>query len=255
VTAAWAVTKVQLRILRSDPWFLLIMFLMPLAIMPLFLKTMGLSLNSSGYANATGAEQVVPGQAVVFGFFVAGSMGFSVFREHGWHTWNRLRASAAGPKSLLLGFAAPWILIHIVYQALLIVAGSLFTGFDLKVLYLVDLLVLGAYSVAVIMFVLFAVSVLSSVHQVSAVVNLGAMVLGGLGGALVPLDQLPGWAQAIAPFTPTYWAMQGHNAVFLEGEGLSGVIKPVAIMLGIGVAFAFLGINRFRSDDVKNFFA
>ncbi len=255
MTAAWAVTKVQFRILKSDPWFLVIMFLMPLAIMPLFLKTMGLALNSSGYAEANGAEQVVPGQAVVFGFFVAGSMGFSVFREHGWHTWNRLRASAAGPKALLLGFAAPWILIHIGYQALLIVVGSLFTDLNLGVGDAVDLLVLAGYSFAVIMIVMFAVSTLSSVHQVSAVVNLGAMVLGGLGGALVPLDQLPSWAQSVAPFTPTYWAMEGHNAIFLDEAGFSGVMRPVLTLLAIGVVFGALAINRFRSDDVKNFFA
>ena len=36
-----AVTKLQLRILRRDPWFLVVMFGMPLAIMPLTATTRG----------------------------------------------------------------------------------------------------------------------------------------------------------------------------------------------------------------------
>ena len=83
MSAAVAVTKVQLRILRNDPWFLVIMFGMPLVVMPLLKDTIGLSLVSSGFEGATGAELVVPGQAVLFGFFVGGSAGFCVFREHG----------------------------------------------------------------------------------------------------------------------------------------------------------------------------
>ena len=95
MNAVVAVMKQQLRIIRRDPWFLFIMFFMPLVVMPLFKRTMGLSLQASGYDAASGAEQVVPGQVVMFGFFVGGSAGFCLFREHGWQTWDRLRASAA----------------------------------------------------------------------------------------------------------------------------------------------------------------
>ena len=63
--AAVAVTKVQLRILRNDPWFLVIMFGMPLVVMPLLKDTIGLSLVSSGFEGATGAELVVPGQTEI----------------------------------------------------------------------------------------------------------------------------------------------------------------------------------------------
>ena len=45
-------------------------------------------------------------------------------------------------------------------------------------------------------------SLCRSVLQLNAATNIGAMVLGGIGGAVTPIDTLPGWAQAIAPFTP-----------------------------------------------------
>jgi hypothetical protein len=119
-----AIIKHQLRIIRRDPWFLLIMFLMPLVVMPLFKRTMGLSLQASGFEGATGAEQVVPGQAVMFGFFVGGSAGFCLFREHGWRTWDRLRASSVSPGSLLLGFMIPWVVMLALFQCALLAVGG-----------------------------------------------------------------------------------------------------------------------------------
>ena len=93
--AALAVTRVQLKIIANDPWFLLIMFGMPLVVMPLFRQVFRGPLVDAGFADASGAELVVPGQMVLFGFFVGGSVGFSVYREHGWKTWDRLRSSAS----------------------------------------------------------------------------------------------------------------------------------------------------------------
>ena len=64
MTAIWAVVKQQLRIIRRDPWFLCIMFAMPLVVMPLFKSTMGLSLQASGYAGASGAADPDPAPAL-----------------------------------------------------------------------------------------------------------------------------------------------------------------------------------------------
>lgn len=256
MTAAWAITKLQLRILRNDPWFLVIMFGMPLVVMPLFQRTMGLSLVDSGFSSATGAEQVVPGQVVLFGFFVGGSVGFSLFREHGWRTWDRLRASAASSKSLLAGFALPWIVIHIGYQLALFAAGGLALGLTFNGGSPIALLmmVLG-YATCVISLILLVASSFRTVNQVSAFQNVGAMAFGGLGGALVPLEQLPGWAQTIAPITPSYWAMRGHRSIFLESGGVSDVLLPFAVLIGASLAIAVVAARRFRADETKEFFA
>ncbi|MCP3939479.1 MAG: ABC transporter permease [Actinomycetia bacterium] len=254
--ATLAMTKVQLRILRNDPWFLVIMFGMPLVVMPLFKQTMGLSLVASGFEGASGAEQVVPGQVVLFGFFVGGSAGFSIFREHGWKTWDRLRASSASPVSLLAGIAIPWIMIHVAYQAVLFLAGGLALGLRFNGgSPVAALLTMFGYSVVVISLIMLAASSFRTVHQLSAVQNVGAMAFGGLGGALVPHDQLPGWAQAVAPFTPAYWAMDGFRSVFLEAGGIDDVLVPLAVMLGAGAVLSALAARRFRADETKEFFA
>lgn len=256
MSAALAVTKLQLRIVKNDPWFLVIMFGMPLVVMPLFKRTMGLSLIDSGFGDASGAEQVVPGQVILFGFFVAGSVGFSLYREHGWKTWDRLRASAASSRSLLAGFAIPWIIIHVLWQVALFVAGGIALGLRFNGgSPVAALLVIVGYSCCVITLLLLVAATLRTVNQMSAAQNVGAMLLGGLGGALVPLEQLPGFAQAIAPATPAYWAMEGHRSVFLEGGGLGDVVVPVAVLLGSSIVIGLLAANRFRADETKEFFA
>ena len=82
MNVALAVTRHQLRILKSDPALLVIMFLMPLAIVPLMREALGVNLAAVGFEDADGSELVVAGQMVLFGFFVAGSATFSLFREH-----------------------------------------------------------------------------------------------------------------------------------------------------------------------------
>ncbi|MFT7646308.1 MAG: ABC-2 type transport system permease protein [Candidatus Poriferisodalaceae bacterium] len=157
MNVALAVTRHQLRILKSDPAFLVIMFLMPLAIMPLMREALGVNLAAVGFEDADGSELVVPGQMVLFGFFVAGSATFSLFREHGWRTWDRIRASAASPASLLAGFALPWILIHLMYQVVVLAVGSLLFGLRLNSGSIVALgLMLFAFSFCAVSIVLVA---------------------------------------------------------------------------------------------------
>jgi ABC-2 type transport system permease protein len=256
MNAVIAIVKQQLRIIRRDPWFLMIMFLMPLVVMPLFKTTMGLSLQASGYSGASGAEQVVPGQVVMFGFFVGGSAGFCLFREHGWRTWDRLRASSASSSSLLLGFMIPWVVILTLFQCVLLTAGGVALGLRLNGgSPLAELAVILGYSFCVVSLIMLVSSTLRTVNQVNAFQNVGAMAFAGLGGALVPVAQLPGWAQAIGPITPAYWAMKGHRSVFLEAGSLADVALPVSVLMIAAAVLMGLATFRFRVDETKQFFA
>ena len=183
MNATLAVTRLQFRIIGRDPWFLVIMFGMPLAIMPLMRETMGLSHQASGFTGADGAELAVPGLLVLFGFYVAGRTEFSLFREHGWKTWDRLRASPATPRQLLAGFAIPWMVIHVLFQVALLSAGALFFGLRLEGSPIALLLVVAAFSFCVISLVLMLAATFRTVNKVHGLDKLGAIVLGGIGGS------------------------------------------------------------------------
>lgn len=102
-TRMWALAQHDLRILRRDPAFLVIFTIVPLAFMAFnkdsFAAALSVEFAGRGF---NGSEQIVPGAAVLFSGFLVGNLGFSVFREHGWGTWDRLRASQLSTPELLV---------------------------------------------------------------------------------------------------------------------------------------------------------
>ena len=137
----------------------------------------------------------------------------------------------------------------------LIVGGLLF-GLDIEARSIPALgMVLLGFSLCAVSLMLLFATTLRTVNQVQAIQNVGAIAFAGIGGALVPHEQLPGWAQAIAPITPQYWAMQGFRKVFLQSGGVGDVAKAFWVLLGIAVIAGILGVKRFPADETKEFFA
>ena len=58
-----------------------------------------------------------------------------------------------------------------------------------------------------------------------------------LGGALIPAAELPGWARAIAPGSPGYWAMAALRSA-LRGQTGSTVRDAAVLVAVAGVAGA-----------------
>ena len=100
---SWAVARNDLRILRSDPVFFIVFTAMPLVLMAFVKPSFRFALIAAGQKGANGAEQAVPGIAVMFSLFLVGNVGFTFFREHGWGTWDRLRCSSCTSIDLIVG--------------------------------------------------------------------------------------------------------------------------------------------------------
>jgi ABC-2 type transport system permease protein len=246
-----AMSRHDLRILVNDPMPLILLTIMPLASMAFFKTSMGAALAQSGYFHANGSEQVVPGFAVLSGFFIPSFIGLAFFKEHGWYTWQRLQTTRLHRWEIVVGKLAPWALIGLIHQTLVFAIGYALFGFssrgpEIGLVVLVVLLVMFLLA-----FGLFLVTVAHTIQQVSAYGTLGSVLLAGLGGALTPVRDLPRWAQHIAPATPTYWAMRGFRSVILDGRGLSGVLLPGAILIAASLVCVGFAARRFRFDDTK----
>src|SRR5436309_7525582 len=128
------------------------------------------------------------------------------------------------PIELMVGKITPVFVMLAVQQALLFAAGALLFGLEVRgsvaALVAVDL----AWVLWLMAFILFVVVYCRTFQQVLAVANLGAILFASLGGALSPLDTLPGWASTIAPATPAYWVMHATNQLLLDGRGFDAVI-------------------------------
>ena len=248
-----AILSNELRVLRSNRALPVMLLGMPIIIIAMLRSTMGAALADVGINGRSGAEQVVPGQALLFGFFMVSFLANSFFREHGWATWDRLRTSRASRGDIFVGKTMPWVTTSAVQILALLSLG--FVLFDLPVPSISGIVAIvltalvwaafvGGFSLAV-------AARLSSMPAVSAVSNLGAMFFSAVGGALVPSGQLPGWASALGPFTPTYWAMRSFNAIFIDDGTLADAMPAVAVLAGFAVVCAAYAWFRFDFDRPK----
>jgi ABC-2 type transport system permease protein len=212
------------------------------------------ALVAAGYPHANGAEHVVPGQAVMSAFFLVSLVTIAFFAEHGWGTWDRLRASSARSWEIVVGKSAPRVAIGIAQVALLLVVGVTVFGLHVRgpALALAPLVV--ALSMALVLLGVCVTALCRTAQQASAFAYLGMVLFGAIGGAFVPSSVLPGWAQTIAPVTPTYWAMRGMRSVVLDGRGFGATLLPTLVLGGMAVVFGVIALRRLRFDESKTGF-
>lgn len=252
--ASWAIMRHEFRVMLTDPSTVVFVVLMPLIMVAIMKELFASALRDQGYASANGSEFGVPAMAVAFSAFGVGYAGFSFFRDHGWGTWDRLRATPAGSVDILVGKVVPNVSVTVTQLLLLFVLGGPLFGLDVTGSWSALLLLVLALALSLSAFGLLVTSVCSTMNQLNAVGGVGGMALALLGGAWVPIETMPGWAQVVAPGVPTYWAMEGFRDVILDGGGLGAVAVPTLVLLGFGVGFTLLTAWKFRFDDAKVYF-
>jgi ABC-2 type transport system permease protein len=248
---SWALLRHELKALVDDPGSLVFLLVMPLIMMGLMKPLFGLSLQAEGYPGANGAEQAVPGMAAMFATFTGSFAGFTFFREHGWKTWDRLRASQATTLDIMVGKLAPTLIVSMVQLTSLFLLGVWL--FDLAIAGSVVALgmVALAFALSMVSFGMAVTALSRTSIQLNTFVNLFGIVFAGVGGALVPVAVLPEWVQGVARFVPTYWAMEGFLGVILEGMDAFDVIVPTAFLLLFTVTFSVVASMRFRLEETK----
>jgi ABC-2 type transport system permease protein len=242
------IAKQDLRILRKDPMVIVPLIVLPLIVMPFLRPAFKTAFQFGGVRGANGAEQAVPGMAVTFAFFLVMNTCSSFFREHAWSTWDRLRASPAGTVEILLGkMVTPLVEFALQFLLLFGFAGMVM-GLDVRGSW-VGLCAVGcSFAILLVVTGIAVTGVCRTYMQASAAVTASALVLAGLGGALVPFGLLPPWAQSLSPFVPSYWAMQGYKHAIFGGQS---VLMPVLLLLAFSLVSAATAIFSFRLDDSK----
>jgi len=230
-----AVARHNTIIRRRDPGQLISYIVMPMVLMlvlkPLYVKAVD-----------GGATQVATGLLVMFSVFAIAIAGNSILVERHWRTWDRLRATRASATELLLGKTIPIFVALIVQQTILLGYGILVIGLPVP-------RSLGFVVLAIMVwgFTLLAVgaalaTIVRSQGELSVVSDVGALTLSSLGGALVPLSIMPGWAQAAAHVSPGYWALSMMQAA-IRGEA-AGTLLPVGILLAMGLVAGTFAVRR-----------
>lgn len=243
----------ETHLLLTNPSPIVILLIMPVVLI-VFLKNGLVPPAVAGHQAANGTAQAVPGISVMFAFFVVGYAGFAFFREHGWHTWDRLRVSPLTTSGVVVGKALPYLAVGVLQILILLGVGCLFLDLSVRgsawaILALVVLLCTSAVSLALLL-----TAFAHSIQHLFATANLAAVLLGGIGGAFAPVSTYPRWAQVLAHATPQFWAIEGFQQVIVGGASLAGVMVNLAVLFCFSAAFLVLAAWRFDITETKQSF-
>jgi ABC-2 type transport system permease protein len=210
-------------------------------ILPLVFLALLNPLYEAAQGQDAGISQAVIATLVTFSLLGLSIVGGSILTERMWHTWERVRMTAARPAELLTGKAVPVLAAMLAQQAIIIGFGVAVLGLAVASPALLTIALL-AWTLALLGLGA-AIGVLArSLSELSVIYDVGGMILSSLGGALVPLAAMPSWVRHVAPASPGYWAVSALQAA-LRGDG-AGTFRASAVLAGFALAFALVAALR-----------
>lgn len=198
---------------------------------------------------ASSFQLVVPGNAVLFGFFIALTCALSFAEERRTGTWRRLLASPVPQPTLLIAKLLPYVALGAIQVSLLFLVGAI--GFGMKINGSIPALIVLTIGVACCATALgLAIAAFSSTEkQISSLGSVLILIMGLLGGCMLPRVLMPPIIQQIGLAVPHGWALDGYNMVIVKGGGFRDIFRQLLAVYGFAIAFAYIGIRRFRFDQ------
>lgn len=206
-----------------------------------------------GYAESdaapTAVQQNVPAWLVFAIFFVAIPLSNAMIRERQQGTLRRLRSTNVSPFTIL---ASKWLTYFGVNQlqvlAMLLIGAYVLPLFGGDALSLAGsksaLFIIGAaVSTAALGYALLIAVLAKTTEQATLMGGAGNIILGAIGGIMVPKFVMPATMQTFANCSPMAWGLDGFLNVLLRGGGVSAVFPQAAALIAFGiVTFIVAGV-------------
>jgi ABC-2 type transport system permease protein len=77
-------------------------------------------------------------------------------------------------------------------------------------------------------------SFVGSERQGDTLATIVIMVSSMLGGAFVPISQMPKFLLPVAASTPVYWSVEGFSKLTIGGGGFPDIAPNLAVLFGVG---------------------
>ncbi len=189
----------------------------------------------------TSTQQSVPSW-IVFGlFFVIIPMSTIFISERKQNTLMRLSTMNVTLPVLFGGKIIPYMIINQLQVWVMIAVGMfvvplfgaapLSIGGDLSALFAISL----ALSLSAIGLSILIATVVDSVEQATTIGGIINILLGAIGGVMVPKFVMPEFMQEFANISPMSWGLEGFLDVFLRRGTLSDVLYEVVGLLLFGL--------------------
>ena len=201
----------------------------------------------------TSTQQSVPSWIIFGMFFVIIPMSTIFINERRQNTLMRMSAMNISVPALFAGKIAPYLVINQIQVWLMIGVGiflvplcggdALTLGNSLAGLFMVSLsLSLAAIGTSVLIAVL-----ASTVEQATTIGGIINILLGAIGGIMVPKFYMPQSMQDLATISPMSWGLEGFLDIFLRGRGAEAVITESLALTGFGIGLLLVAGMIFSS--------
>jgi ABC-2 type transport system permease protein len=195
----------------------------------------------------TGFEQAVPGTMVQFTMlvmFTVSAVMLTIERGKGLH-----RRLASSPMSRGAVVAAKWLgrmVLGMVQIGFAMIAGTVLFNVHWGAHLGAVLLVLFAYASLATSLGILLSNFTRNERQVIGVGVLAANVMAAIGGCWWPLEIMPSWAQRLAMFVPTGWAMDALHKLVNFGAEPAAVIPHIVAMFAASLVAGAVIARKFR---------
>lgn len=200
-------------------------------------------------------QQSVPAWLVFAMFFVVLPLGTSVLAERAQGNLQRLALLNLPPALLLAARIPAYYALNMVQLALMLAVGvhavpalggeRLALGDSATGLWLIG----SALSLAAIGFGLLVAVLARSAAQATTFGGVANLVLGAVGGVMVPKMVMPPAMQAASEVSPMSWALEGCWDILLRGGGVADVLPESAALAGFALASFALATLVFPRTD------
>ncbi|HUJ57572.1 MAG TPA: ABC transporter permease [Kofleriaceae bacterium] len=194
-------------------------------------------------------QVTVPGNAVLFAFFISMTVAMSFASERTTGTWRRLLAAPVPRWKALIGKLVPYYLIGCIQLALLFGLGVLAFGMKVAGSPLALCALSGAVVLCAVSFGLLAASFGWTEKQIGSIVPVIILVMGLLGGCMFPRLIMPPFMQQLGHAVPQSWALDGYYDVLVrQSTTLADIAPSIGALLAFSAGFALLGLWRFNFE-------
>lgn len=194
-------------------------------------------------------QQSVPSWIVFGMFFMITPISTVFINERKQNTLSRLSSMNVSLFSMVIAKIVPYLFVAQIQAWVMIGVGVYIVPlFDTPALYIngsVLALIFLSFSLslsAVGLAMLIAVNA-STTEQASTTGGILTILLGAIGGVMVPKFIMPQIMQELANISPMSWGLDGFLDIFLKGSGVSGVLSESLMLILFG--FIALAISIF----------
>lgn len=190
---------------------------------------------------------MVPGILVVLvsmiGLFLS---GMNIVREQEIGTIEQLNVTPIKKSHFITGKIVPFWIIGMV--DLVIGLALARYGFNIPFLgsLVLILIVSGIYLIVIQALGLFISTVTRTQQQAMFIAWFIMVVFILMGGLFTPIESMPMWAQDLTFANPVAWFIKMMRMVLLKGAGWHEIQHMVFILIGMGLLFYSVAINRYK---------